>query len=174
MRLSYIVIVAVTFGLTSCRPAPDTAAQVPESVFFLVRHAEKVDESEDPPLSEVGHQIAQTLASLLRDARIERIYSSDFVRTRDTATPLVEDLGIELSLYDPGNLDELVKELLLVPGRYLVVGHGDTTPELAQLLGAEPGSDIARNEYDRLYVLVRRPGLGTTETLLRFDTALQE
>ena len=65
------------------------------------------------------------------------------MRTRDTATPSIEGLGIELSLYDPGNLEELAKELLLVPGRYLVVGHGDTTPELARLLGAEPGSDIA-------------------------------
>ncbi len=172
MSFFYIVILTLTFSFTSCKPAPDTASDiadgVPESVFFLVRHAEKVDDSEDPPLSEVGHQRAQTLASLLRDARIERIYSSDLVRTRDTAAPLMEDLGIELSLYDPGNLEELVKELLLVPGRYLVVGHGNTTPELARLLGAEPGSDIAHNEYDRLYVLVRRPGFGTTETLLRF------
>ena len=169
MNFSYIVILALTFSFTSCKPAPDTAADVPESVFFLVRHAEKVDESDDPPLSEVGHRRAQTLASLLRDARIESIYSSDLVRTRDTATPLIEGLGLELNLYDPRNLEELAKELLLVPGRYLVVGHGDTTPELARLLGAEPGSDIARNEYDRLYVLVHRPGLGTTTTLLRFE-----
>ena len=169
MSSFYIVILALTFGFTSCKPTPDTPNDVPASVFFLARHAEKVDDSDDPPLSEVGHQRAQTLVSLLRDARIERIYSSDLVRTRDTAAPLVEDLGIELSLYDPGNVPELAKELLLVPGRYLVVGHGDTTPELARLLGAEPGSDIARNEYDRLYVLVHRPGLGTTTTLLRFE-----
>jgi phosphohistidine phosphatase SixA len=172
MNLLYVVILTLTFSFTSCRPASDattdTTAEVPESVFLLVRHAEKVDESDDPPLSDVGHQRAQTLASLLRDARIERIYSSDLVRTRDTAAPLIEDLGIELSLYDPGNVSELAKELLLVPGRYLIVGHGNTTPELAQLLGGEPGSGIAPNEYDRLYVLVHRPGLGTTTTLLRF------
>jgi hypothetical protein len=90
VSFSYIAILAFTFSFTSCKPAPDTAADVPESVFFLVRHAEKVDDSEDPPLSEVGHQRAQTLVSLLRDARIERIYSSDFVRTRDTAAPLIE------------------------------------------------------------------------------------
>jgi len=79
---------------------------------------------------------------------------------RDTAAPLIEGLGIELRLYDSGNLEELAKELLLVSGRYLVVGHSNTTPGLAQLLGAEPGSDIADNEYDRLYVLVHRPGCG--------------
>jgi len=169
MNLIYIVILTITFSFTGCKPASDTPNDAQESVFFLVRHSEKVDESEDPPLSEVGQQRAQTLVSLLRDAGIESIYSSDFVRTRDTAAPLMDVLGIEMSLYDPKNLPQLAKELLAVSGRYLVVGHSDTTPELVRLLGADPGSDIGHNEYDRLYVLVYRPGLGTTTTLLRFE-----
>ena len=169
MNLIYIVILTLTLSISSCKSATESPAGASESVFFLVRHAEKVDESEDPLLSEVGLQRAQTLASLLRDAQIERIYSSDFVRTRDTAAPLMEALGIKMSLYDPDNLPDLAKELRSVPGRYLIVGHSDTTPELARLLGADPGSDIARNEYDRLYVLVHRPGLGTTTILLRFE-----
>lgn len=168
MRSSCIAILALTFSFTNCKPTPDTPADTAESVFILVRHAEKVDESEDSALSEEGHERARTLASLLRDARIERVYSSDFVRTRDTAAPLIEALEIELSLYDPGNLPELAKELLLVPGRYLVVGHSNTTPELARLLGADPVSDMAHDEYDRLYLLVHRPGLDTTTTVLRF------
>ncbi len=73
-------------------------------------------------------------------------------------------------LYDRDNLSELAEKLLAHPGRYLVVGHSDTTPELVRLLGGEPGSNIADDEYDRLYVLVHRAGIGTTTSLLRFES----
>jgi broad specificity phosphatase PhoE len=137
-------------------------------VFFLVRHSEKVDDSEDSPLSEVGHKRSQGLASLLRDAGINKIYSSDFARTRDTAAPLRDELGMELVLYDRDNLPELARILLSTPGRYLIVGHSDTIPDTVRWLGGEPGSDIASDEYDRLYLLTHRAGVGTTTTLLRF------
>lgn len=154
--------------LPGCRPSTDTR---PDSVYFLVRHAEKVDESEseDPPLTEPGQRRAETLAHLLRDSGIRAVYSSDFIRTRDTAAPLASLLGIEISIYDPNRLDLLTAELLDPPGRYLIVGHSNSTPELVRLLGGEPGSEIANDEYDRLYVLVRRPDARTTTVVLRFE-----
>ena len=54
---------------------------------FLVRHAEKVDQSMDPDLSMEGYRRAGELARVLADAGIERIFSSDYVRTRETAGP---------------------------------------------------------------------------------------
>jgi broad specificity phosphatase PhoE len=162
-----IVLLTLTLGLTACRPVTAAQEDAPESVFFLVRHAEKVDDSEDPPLSEVGLARAQKLASLLRDAGIQKVYSSDFIRTRDTAAPLVQVLGIEMVLYDHNNLPEAARRLRATPGRYLIVGHSNTTPDMVRWLGGEPGPDIADDEYDRLYLLVQRAG-GTTTTLLRF------
>ncbi len=170
MMTRLAAFVGLTSLLLSCAhpaetPAPTAAAS--ESVFFLVRHAEKADQSEDPPLTEAGHARARALAHLLRDAGVDAIFSSDFERCRDTAHPLARDLGLSVTLYDPNKLPELARTLLSSPGRALVVGHSNTTPELAGLLGGDPGPPIPETEYDRLYVLHHRPGIGTTTTLLR-------
>jgi len=157
--------------LLGCSPPAETPAPAPEaapeSVFVLVRHAEKADQSEDPPLTEGGHARARALAGMLRDVGIDGIYSSDFKRTRDTAAPLAAELGLEVTPYNPNQLPDLAAALVSSPGRYLVVGHSNTTPELAGLLGGDPGSPISEDEYDRLYVLVHRPGSDTTTLLLR-------
>ncbi len=163
--LGAVALVSVSLG---CQPSAEAPPSVPESVFFLVRHAEKADQSEDPPLTEEGRARARSLAGMLGDAGVESIYSSDFERTRDTATPLASDLGLEVKLYDPNQLPELATALLSSPGRHLVVGHSNTTPELAGLLGGDPGSPISEDDYDRLYVILRRPGAGATTLLLRF------
>ena len=176
MRMMTLGAVALAAIGLSCQPTAETPAPAPEtpapeeSVFFLVRHAEKADQSEDPPLTEWGHARARNLARLLKDAGVGAIHSSDFVRTRDTAAPLATSLGLEVALYDPNDLPGLVQTLTGSAGRVLVVGHSNTTPELAGLRGGEPGSPIPEDEYDRLYVLTRRPGIGTTTVVLRLET----
>jgi len=164
-----LAVFAVASVSLSCQPPAESPPVLSEeSVFFLVRHAEKADQSDDPPLTDEGQARARTLAGMLRDVGVGSVYSSDFVRTRDTAAPLASDLGLEVTLYNPNQLPELATALLSSPGRHLVVGHSNTTPELAGLLGGEPGSPIPEDEYSRLYVLTRT-GAGTTTVLLRLS-----
>ncbi len=145
-----------------------SAAAALDNVIVLVRHAEKVDDSRDPELSETGRARAEVLAALLKDMQIDTIYSSDYIRTRDTARPLAEALGLELELYNPGDLEALATKLRAAEGRILVVGHSNTTPRLVGLIGGEPGTDIADDEYDRLYIVVASSG-GPVTSLLRFS-----
>ncbi len=144
-----------------------TAAAL-DNVVVLVRHAEKLDDSRDAELSETGRARAEVLAALLKDMKIDTIYSSDYIRTRDTARPLAEALGLELELYNPGDLEALATKLRAAEGRILVVGHSNTTPRLVGLIGGEPGTDIADDEYDRLYIVVAGSG-GPVTSLLRFS-----
>ena len=171
MGMKTLAVVALASACLGCQPSVEVPATAPEeSVFFLVRHAEKADQSDDPALTEQGHARAGDLARLLKDAGVGQIYSSDFVRTRDTAAPLAAALGLEVALYDPKDLPSLVQTLTSSPGRALVVGHSNTTPELAGLLGGEPGPPIPEDEYDRLYALTHRPAAGTTTVVLRLET----
>ena len=142
-----------------------TAAAL-DNVVVLVRHAEKLDDSRDAELSETGRARAEVLAALLKDMKIDTIYSSDYIRTRDTARPLAEALGLEL--YNPGDLEALATKLRAAEGRILIVGHSNTTPRLVGLIGGEPGTDIADDEYDRLYIVVAGSG-GPVTSLLRFS-----
>ena len=139
------------------------------AVIFLVRHAEKQDATEDPALTEAGQQRARALADLLQDSGVERIYSTDFVRTRETAAPLAGRLGLPVTIYDWEELEDLATELRTPGRRSLVVGHSDTTPELVRMLGGDPGAPIdEQSEYDRLYVVTVATDGSVTSGLRRY------
>ena len=159
MRFARILLAWLTLA--------STAAAL-DNVIVLVRHAEKVDDSRDPELSETGRARADVLAAHLKDMKIDTIFSSDYIRTRETARPLAEALGIELELYDPGDLEAFATKLRAAEGRILVVGHSNTTPDVVRLIGGEPGTDIEDDEYDRLYIVVAGSGRPVT-SLLRFS-----
>lgn len=169
LRRVWRVPLLASLLLGAALPAvPADSAEV--ALIFLVRHAEKLTVQEDPGLSEAGHLRAKELAKLLQDAGIEHIYSTDFIRTRDTAAPLANHLGLAVTIYDWDDLDTLATELKTAGRRSLVVGHSDTTPQLVDMLGAEPGPPIdEQTEYDRLYVVtIAEDGVVTTE-LRRYD-----
>lgn len=158
---------------------PEGAAEADRAeaaVIFLVRHAEKIDPypdgPSDPPLTEAGRARAAELARTLADAGIERVLTTDFRRTRDTAAPLAEALGLEPEPYDPAALEELAGRLAATGERVLVVGHSNTTPRLVELLGGDPGPPIAEpSEYDRLYVLSLPVGDDPITTRMRYGEA---
>lgn len=138
-------------------------------VVYLVRHAEKASADKDPELTEAGRARAQVLARTLNDAGIATIHSTDFKRTRQTAAPLAERLGIAVRTYDWDEMEALAAAMRAAGGRHLVVGHSDTTPELVGLLGGEPGPAIDEpSEYDRLYVVTIGPDGAVTSVLLRY------
>lgn len=169
-----LLLGAVLLALASACAAPTSDAPSNDSatptVVFLVRHAEKVEDgSSDPALTEQGVARSAALARLLADAGLDGIYSTDYVRTRETAGPVAEATGLAVESYDPGDLEAFAATLRAKPGRYLVSGHSNTTPSLVELLGGDPGGAIDEaTEYDRLYVVVIHPGRPATTALLRY------
>jgi phosphohistidine phosphatase SixA len=139
---------------------------------FLVRHGEKQLDSQDPDLTEAGSQRALALARTLRSVRLDAIYSTDTHRTRQTAAPVAEQRSLEVELYDKEDLARVVMKIRSAPGRYLVVGHSNTTPDLVTRLGGDPGAAIDEaSEFDRLYVLLLHPDGSVVTLLLRYGDA---
>lgn len=135
---------------------------------YLVRHAEKqTDGGKDPGLTDAGIFRSEQLATWFQDKDIREIWSSDYRRSRDTAGPLLSRLGLELTLYDPRDLPALARNLLDKRNNALVVGHSNTTPELARLLCGCVISDMDDSEYDRLIVVAVINGEKQTETLIQ-------
>jgi probable phosphoglycerate mutase len=163
-RLLTLLLLLATAAMTAL---PVVAAD--PLVVFLVRHAEKEHGGSDPALSEAGLKRATALVHALKDADIEHVHSSDYIRTRDTAAPLAKAIGLEVELYDPRDLPSLVAKLREAGGRHLVVGHSNTTPQAVSLFGGEPGEPIVeKSEYDRLYMLSFGADEKTITVLTRF------
>jgi broad specificity phosphatase PhoE len=121
---------------------------------YLVRHAEKdvsPADPENPGLSECGESRAEGLARMLANAKLEKIYSTNYERTLATARPSAEALSLETEIYDPGDLEAVSRSLLSSRQNALVVGHSNTTGVLAGLLAGETLEPFDEHIYDRLY-----------------------
>ncbi len=144
------------------------AAQSDATVVYLVRHAERAEDgTSDPPISQAGQQRSELIATLLRDAGITHIHTTDLKRTRSTGAPTSESTGLAMAIYDAQDLGGFADRLRETPGRHLVLGHSNTNPQLAEALGGDPSTPIEEMEYDRLYVLTLT-STGTSTVLLRF------
>ena len=172
LSFSTIAILLLSIVLINCSSKPDisssTSGEKP-CVVFLVRHGEKVDQSNDALLSAAGIERANVLAKILRSAEIEYVHSSDFIRTRETAAPTVKVYGLEIELYNHKDLPALVEKIRNKGGRHLVVGHSTTTPAMALLLGGKPGPAINdESEYDRLYIVTIVNDGKTSSVMMRY------
>ncbi len=158
-------------GLRASVPGRPASAPSPSGdsvVVFLVRHAEKSDDgSKDPPLTAAGRARAARLARVLADVGLTAVYSTDYRRTRATAEPAARAAALDVRTYDPKRPADLASRLRSTAGRYLVVGHSNTVPELVRALGGDPGPDMSEAEYDRLYV-VSIGGTGVTTLRLHY------
>ena len=167
-RQTFLISVFLVIVVTVFTGGQLRASDADSVTIFLVRHAEKTIEKPDPGLTQAGLARAVDLATVLRDAGIEHILSSDYRRARDTVIPLAEKLGISIEIYDPRNLPGLVTRLAELGGRILVVGHSNTTPAVAELLGGDPGSPMDEAEHDRLYVLSMGIDGSVSTVLMRY------
>lgn len=164
LKLIFASLAGLVLAACQTVPAPESGTA------YLVRHAEKVtgdaalklDDPRDPPLTREGETRAAALSERLSDAGITAIWSTDTIRTRDTAQPLADRLGLEVQIYDASDLPAFAAQLKTdLTATVLVVGHSNTTPQLAEALGAEPGAPIVeKSEYDRLYVVELATSLG--------------
>jgi broad specificity phosphatase PhoE len=134
-------------------------AQKTDEIFtiYLVRHAEKevsTDNPKDPPLTPCGEQRAESLASFFGEIDLDAIYSTEYLRTKDTAQPTAKEKGKMLKYYDPKQLGDFAKLLIKNRQDVLVVGHSNTTPVLAGLLVGEELNSFDESIYDRIYQVV--------------------
>jgi broad specificity phosphatase PhoE len=151
----------------SVRGATAQAAPEGATTVFLVRHAEKGTDGADPALTEAGVKRAQALADVLADAGITAIFSSEFNRTKQTAAPLAERLGLTVTVVPAKDLDGLIAKAreLRPGGRALIVGHSNTVPAAAARLSGVKAAEMGETDYDRLYVATFR-GSGPGELVV--------
>jgi len=169
-----IAILLVTVTLFSCDPtrrmAEQELAEQKVSTFILVRHAEK-DYGDDPLLTPTGTARAERLKEMLTRVDLDAVYSTDTKRTMATAKPSAEYHDLKIQEYSPFELSTLAARLRNKHRgeTVLVVGHSNTTPELASHLDRK--EDYPRfNELDYTnFYVVSIPPKGRARVLkMRF------
>lgn len=144
-----LLLFSLILVLASC-----TSQNQPKTI-YIVRHAEKQLEGNDPGLLYAGEVRATKLSQILKDQDIKHIFSTDYRRTRLTVEPTATDAGVEIQSYDPRNHDALVEQLRTLDGNVLVVGHSNTVSQLANYFvgDGEKFADLTDLEYDYIYVV---------------------
>lgn len=169
-RLAYIAAMRIAVLLVSLLAAVPSLAD-PITTVILVRHAEKASQDEDPPLSDAGSARARELARVLAVTPIDAIYTTQYARTRQTAAPLAEASGIEARTF-PAAKGYAAAMAAHIRSRHegetvVVVGHSNSTPDVARALGATNVPKIEESQFDYLFV-VTLAGDDQQLTILRY------
>ena len=100
-------------------------------IIFIVRHAEKASTGgKDPDLSVQGQKRADALAYILKDSQVTSVFVTEFKRTQETAAPTAKAAHVTPIVIPANDIGALVEKLRALNGNALVVGHGNTIPDL--------------------------------------------
>jgi len=126
----------------------------PISTIILVRHAERLNDTDTTSLSPQGRERASVLKHVLVSADVNRVYVTDKVRTGQTAQPTADLFNLTPSQITGNATDRFVDSIHAHRGKVIfIVGHSDTVPEIISKLGVIPPPAIPREVYDDLFVV---------------------
>jgi broad specificity phosphatase PhoE len=125
-----------------------------QPVIVIVRHAEKAtNDATDPDLSSAGRGRADALARILKDSGLTAIFTTEFKRTQETAAPTATSVQVTPTVVAAKDTAALVAKLHQLNGNALVVGHGDTIPNLIKSLGINTPINIPDADYSELLIV---------------------
>lgn len=125
---------------------------------YLVRHAERLNDSDTTSLSDAGVARAMILAALVRESGIKKVFVTEKHRTGQTAAPTADFLHMEAVEIAGHLVDTLVDSIKANKGAtILVVGHSDTVPAIMRRLGIHPAPAIGRDVFDDLFIVTIAP-----------------
>ena len=136
------------------------------TTYYFIRHAEKVDNSQNPDLSDTGLKRASLWNNIFSEVDFDEIYSTDYKRTIQTASPTATAKKIQVKLYNPKtiNIDSFKKETL--GKKVLIVGHSNTTPKFVnQMINQNLFTDIEDETFGNLYIVTINDGVITFQLL---------
>jgi hypothetical protein len=160
-------------------PVAIPAAPVQTRTAIIVRHAEKIVSDIDDtclltPASGViqGTARAQHLADTLGAAAIDRVFATDYCRTRETVGPAAQARSLQVeAIPDTASVaGDVTAALRALPegSTALFAGNRGNVPDIILALGAVAAPSLGKDEYDALFV-VRFGEAGVPATVVRLQ-----
>ena len=139
------------------------------STFYFIRHAEKDrtdKKNRNPHLTVAGKSRAERWSDIFRNIKLDAVYSTDYHRTKETALPTAKKNNLELTLYDPGNIDFTTFMSSNKGKKVLIVGHSNTTPEFVNaMIGKKKYKHIDDGNNGNLYIVTIINGTNSDQVL---------
>lgn len=145
-----------------------------KKLVILVRHAEKdvsaTADPGDPNLSPEGLQRAQRLAERIKKYKPGAVYSTNYLRTLDTAAPTAKMRHKKVEIYDAKKPNDLIDQIMKSKTkRFLIVGHSNTIPALANLLiKKELFQNLDDSEYGAIFIVRLKKGKEPRTEILQY------
>ncbi len=175
MKTIFTLILTVLLVLPAFQQENTAAKEnsVNTTTYYFIRHAEK-DRSDasnkNPNLMQKGIFRAAKWSYVLEHVKFDAVYSTDYNRTKQTAQPTAEKNNVEITIYDPKELnsEEFIKN---TKGKtVLVVGHSNTTPMFVNaVIGKEKYESINDSNNANLYIVTISSSGEISDTLLVID-----
>jgi broad specificity phosphatase PhoE len=125
-----------------------------EPVIFIVRHAEKAATGgNNPDLSVAGQKRAEALARILKDSQVTAVFATEFKRTQETAAPTAKAADVNPTVVLANDVAGLAAKIRALNRNALVVGHGNTIPDLMKALGITTPITIPEDDYSEIFVV---------------------
>ncbi len=149
--LTFIIFLSSFAGITQNTSAANT------TTYFFIRHAEKDlsnPDNRNPQLTEEGKKRSQNWAKVLIDTKVDMVFTTDYIRTRETASPIAQSKNLETTLYDPRDLNNPGFQQKTKGKTSVIVGHSNTTPAFVnKVIGKEKYATIDEKDYGKLFIV---------------------
>ncbi len=126
------------------------------TIVIILRHAERLSDDKDTPLSEAGQARARALVPLITAMKPDVVIVSELQRTRQTIAPFLEKSKLVPLVRSNEKCVELAAEILKEwRGKTILLSwHRGPHVDLARALGAkEPFPAWAHDTYDRYWII---------------------
>ena len=149
----FLFLIIISLVILSCK---SDKKEQDVTVYYLIRHAEKDRNIKDknPELTEVGLKRAENWAKVFKDIPFDKIYSTDYKRTQQTALPTAKSKGLEVLSYGTENLFNGEFKTKTEKQTVLIVGHSNTTPAFVNTItGTQEHSQIDDSDNGKLFIV---------------------
>ncbi len=143
-KLLLIIILLLQFCITKAQT----------TTYYFIRHSEKVDNSENPDLSEKGKIRAENWNKIFSETKFDAVYCTDFKRIIQTATPILNSKNLKPIIYIPKTIDIELFKSETKNKTVLVVGHSNSTPDFVnKLIKEKKYEKIDETVFGNLYIV---------------------
>ncbi|MGJ8593120.1 MAG: SixA phosphatase family protein [Aquaticitalea sp.] len=157
--MKHTILIAVFILITSCsfsqKEKQETTSEITR--YYFIRHAEK-DRSnpseKNPHLNADGLKRAENWNKILEHIKFSKVYSSDYIRTKETAQPTADKNNVKLTIYQPNPKDIDAFKTENLGKTVLIVGHSNTIPSFVNaIIGEQKYEDIEDDNNGNLYIV---------------------